>query len=82
MRKRRNGVGRADADVAEVQSDFTGSEGAEGPDFSLRDGLLRVWVVHELHLRFVGGQQVPPECRIGIAIEGRDTCDRIARDVM
>lgn len=76
------GVGRVDAEGTEVQSDLTGSESAEGPGFGLRDRFLGVQLTQELHLRFVCGQRGPPECRIGIAVDGRDACDWIARDVM
>lgn len=41
----RNGVGRPDADVAEVQGDLPGSNSAEGPDFCCRGRFLGAWLM-------------------------------------
>ena len=65
----RNGVGIADADVAEVQGDLAGSESAKGPDFGSCNGVFGIRLIEELHFRSVGGEQVPPKCWICTAVE-------------
>lgn len=65
----RNGVGIADADVAEVQSDLAGSKSAKGPDFGSGDGVLGIRLIEELHVRCVGGEHVPPKCWVGTVVK-------------